>query len=127
MGRCTHEEADTRLVVHISDALANGANTIFVRTIDTDVIIILIALYEKLSKIAGPFSLWTGLGKSYKDKNFKMFCCSSMFETLGREKSESLHMLHAFTGCDSVSPFNSIGKKTTWRAAKEMPAIRYEV
>ncbi len=38
MPDCNHEEADTRVVVHIVHALEQGMETIEVRTADTDVI-----------------------------------------------------------------------------------------
>ena len=43
MADSDHEEADTRIVLHVNDALQRGANKIIIRTVDTDVIIILIA------------------------------------------------------------------------------------
>ena len=38
---CDHEEADTRLIVHVQDAVKNGSRTCLVRIVDTDVIVIL--------------------------------------------------------------------------------------
>ena len=46
MPQCDHEEADTRIVVHIADALKKGLSTFLVRTVDTDVIVILIARFN---------------------------------------------------------------------------------
>ena len=44
---CNHEEADTRVVVHILNALEQGTKSVKVRTVDTDVVIILVgAFYE---------------------------------------------------------------------------------
>ena len=37
MQNCNHEEANTRIVVHVMHALQHGAKTIQVRTVDTDV------------------------------------------------------------------------------------------
>ncbi|GFR92349.1 hypothetical protein ElyMa_004350800 [Elysia marginata] len=37
MGHCNHEEADTRIVVHLLHALQGGAKTVQVRTVDIDV------------------------------------------------------------------------------------------
>ena len=39
---CDHEEANTRLLVHIADALENECNSCLVRTVDYDVLAILI-------------------------------------------------------------------------------------
>ena len=43
MRSCNHEEADTRILVHVRDALDKGGRSVFVRTVDTDVLVILIA------------------------------------------------------------------------------------
>ena len=43
-----HEEADTRIVLHIFHALEPGAKTILVRTIDTDVAVILAGAFHDL-------------------------------------------------------------------------------
>ena len=42
MQLCGHEEADTRILVHLQDALANGSTTCLVCTVDTDVVVIII-------------------------------------------------------------------------------------
>lgn len=48
MTDCNHEEADTRVVVHILHALEHGIKTIVVRTVDTDVIVILTGVFFEL-------------------------------------------------------------------------------
>ena len=42
---CDHEEADTRIALHLYDAINRGARNVLVRTVDTDVIVILIGLF----------------------------------------------------------------------------------
>ena len=42
MQACNHEEADTRMLVHLQDALDNGATTCLVRKVDTDVVVIFV-------------------------------------------------------------------------------------
>ncbi len=37
---CTHEEADTRLLLHAADVAASGYQRVMVRTVDTDVIVL---------------------------------------------------------------------------------------
>ena len=36
---CDHEEADTRLLIHVADAVNGGHESIMVRTVDTDVVV----------------------------------------------------------------------------------------
>ena len=40
---CTHEEADTRIMLHVADAAEHGFKKIMVRTVDPDVVVILIS------------------------------------------------------------------------------------
>ncbi|KAG1676399.1 Thymidine phosphorylase [Nymphon striatum] len=58
MQLCDHEEADTRILVHILDALKNGTKSIFVRTVDTDVIVILTGHFYQLTNSYGPLDVW---------------------------------------------------------------------
>ena len=48
MPDCTHEEADTRLLVHVKHALTEGMNKIKILSSDTDVVIIALGAYHKL-------------------------------------------------------------------------------
>ena len=45
---CTHKEADTRIVIHIFHALAEGVKTIQVRTVNTDILVILISEFNEM-------------------------------------------------------------------------------
>jgi hypothetical protein len=40
---------------------------------------------------------------------------------IGPEKSQGLAISHALTGCDTVSSFSCIGKKTAWPTWKACP------
>ena len=49
---CDHEEADTRIVIHVLHALQEETRTVLVKTVDSDVVVILIThfnLFERLS------------------------------------------------------------------------------
>ena len=48
MVQCDHEEADTRIAIHIEDSLRNGARTILVRTVDNYVMVIIAGVFFKL-------------------------------------------------------------------------------
>ena len=41
MQRCDHEEADTRIAVHVLHALNKGHNQVLIRTLDTDVVVVM--------------------------------------------------------------------------------------
>ena len=43
-----HEEADTRMCLHVLHALSKGAQNMLVSTVDTDVIVILVGIFHRL-------------------------------------------------------------------------------
>ena len=57
-----HEEADTRMCVHIKDSLEKGARVISVRTVDTDVIIIIAAIFHQLRSTSPGVEIWVAFG-----------------------------------------------------------------
>ena len=63
MKSCNHEEADTRLLLHVIDACNNQWKKITIVTVDTDVVVI--ALYHYFSLDVD--ELWIELGAG-KDK-----------------------------------------------------------
>lgn len=61
---CNHEEADTCMMVHVRDAVAEGFTKILIRTTDTDVLVIAVSCVQKFE---GLEELWVhlGTGKSH--------------------------------------------------------------
>lgn len=57
---CNHEEADTRMMVHVADAVQRGLTKVLLRTVDTDVVVIAIAVSHTLSTS----ELWIAWGKT---------------------------------------------------------------
>lgn len=68
MPNCNHEEADTRLVVHILHALEQGLKRIEVCTVDTDVIVILVGAFVELTRAQSLVYIWIafGMGKDFR-------------------------------------------------------------
>ena len=62
----THEEADYRMIHHISDMTRYGCRKIKVLTIDTDVVIICLAYYHLINNLN---ELWLMFGRG-KSKRF---------------------------------------------------------
>ena len=110
------EGFDTRIFLHLKDAADKGQKIAKIRTVDTDIVVIAISLFNKLTI----FKLWVGFGsgKSYRD-----IPIHSIHELLGPEKCAALPVFHAITGCDYTSAFRNIGKKTAWKTWEEMPSI----
>lgn len=121
MGECSQEEADTRVVVHLIDAMKNGATTVMIRTVDTDIIVILIGQFFRLCSIYQDIDLWVGFGTG---KNYRHYHINSICHRLGEELSYSLPGFHAYSGCDTTSSFFGKGKKSAWEALKSYPEAR---
>lgn len=45
---CNHEEADTRMIFHLADAVSKGFQKILLCTVDTDVVVLSVAAAAKL-------------------------------------------------------------------------------
>ena len=59
---CDHEEADTRLLLHLIDALNKGQKSCLVRTVDTDVVVILIGKLHCLLHANADADIWAAFG-----------------------------------------------------------------
>ena len=67
MNSCNHEEVDTRVAVHVLHALQQGLKTVQVRTVDTDVIVVLAGQFHDLLVIQPLADIWVafGMGKNF--------------------------------------------------------------
>ena len=61
---CTHEEADTRMLLHVAHAAQHGHQRIMIQTVDTDVVVLAVAAAQGL-KPADELWLAFGTGKSF--------------------------------------------------------------
>lgn len=104
---CDHEEADTRMFVHVADAVNKGYNKILIRSVDTDVVVLAVAAAAKLDVE----ELWIAFGTA---KSFRHIPAHEIARSLGPSKSTALPVFHAYTGCDTVSSFSTKGKKSAW-------------
>ncbi|KAG0723068.1 hypothetical protein GWK47_043326 [Chionoecetes opilio] len=102
---CTHEEADTRILLHLQDAVQQGYSKVSIRTVDTDVVVLAIASANRLNIS----ELWIAFGAG---KSFRFIAAHEIAKALGPDRCVALPMFHAFTGCDTVSCFGVRGKKT---------------
>ncbi len=73
MLNCNHEDADTRIVVHIHHALLQGIQKVEVHSVDTNVVVILVGVFYELLKTLfsadiamGCIWNWKGLQVEYK-------------------------------------------------------------
>lgn len=103
---CYHEEADTRIMFHISKILQSSK--ILVKASDTDVLIILLANMHKVSQT----EIWLAGSAIKKGNNKDLNCinCTELALKLGSTLCLSLPAFHAFTGCDYTAAFYNKGK-----------------
>ena len=57
MPNCDHEEADTRIVVYLLHSIQRGNKKILVKTVDTDIIVILLGKLEEISELCPDIDL----------------------------------------------------------------------
>jgi hypothetical protein len=101
----THEEADTRIILHAIHAQHQDFERLVVVCHDTDVLVLLIHFAEQLSK-----EIWFKTGTAKKTRLIKVHAI-----TVPPRVRTNLPAFHAITGCDTVSQFYGIGKRSAWR------------
>ena len=80
---CSHEEADTRLMVHVLDASFKGHRRVKIRTNDTDVVVLAISVANTLP--ADEMWITFGLGKHVYN-----LAAHSIATSLGQDKASVL-------------------------------------
>ena len=98
---CSHEEIDTRMLLHVQDALQQGHKKILLRTVDTDVLVLAVAFLQQVTE-GEHLDLWVAFGTG---SNFRYIAAHEIATKLGQVVSKALPVFHAFTGCDTVSSF----------------------
>ena len=100
---CTHEEADTRILLHVAHCAKQGYKRISIRTVDTDIVVLAVGHIQSLNID----ELWVHFGV----KNHCRYIPAHAIANELKEKAKALMMFHALTGCDTVSGFRGKGKK----------------
>lgn len=108
----THEEADTRIVLHANDLVSQGHEHLVVHSRDTDVLLLLI--HHVIAEV------WMVAGTKQKPKYIPVH---QIRESLNPQVCRNLLAYHAITGCDSTSQFSGHGKKKTWMIYKSQPDL----
>lgn len=72
---CTHEEADSRMILHIFHAAQTVHQKIMIRTIDTVVVLLAVSVVQSLGDIDNHFdkSIWTNGCHGAQGLNLKHF------------------------------------------------------
>ena len=106
----THEEADTKLILHAVDASVQGASSIRIYSPDTDVLVLSLQKYPELCSNT---CVVTGMGQRKRVIPLK-----PIYEALGQSRASALPGLHAFSGADMTGSFAGKGKLTFWKVFK---------
>ena len=111
----SHEEADTRMMLHCNDVAANSpeSSVILVRSPDTNVFILLLRFVRHINQTV-LFDTGTG------DKR-RLVNVQAVAKDLGDEINLALVALHAFTGCNMTSAFVRRGKVKPLTLLKKHP------
>ena len=102
--KSSHEEADTRLVLHAIDASKNDFKRIIVQCRDTDVLVLL--TYHQTTE-----EVWMAVGTAKKPRYIPVH---DIRTSLPNNIIKNLPAYHAITGCDTTSQLSGHGKKSTW-------------
>ena len=97
----SQEEADAQIVLHASEVKSRGYERIIVKSSDTDVLLLLIAFYPRLSN-----EVWMKAGTS---KTYRYIAVHDV--QYQDEVRYTLLAFHAITGCDTTSQLHGISKK----------------
>ena len=115
MGHLTssHEEADTRIVLHAADAATHDIKLVVVCSRDTDVLVLL-AFHKTATEV------WMDAGTKKKPK---WIPAHTVLQNLPEPVLHNLLAYHAIRGCDSTSQFSGHGKKSYWSTYLSAPEL----
>ena len=108
----THEEADTRMVLHAVSLSSQFPRTI-IRSDDTDVLVLLVH-YTNQGQLSKDVFMHARHSGEYVTRE-RFIPILTIAEKIGNDICQSLLATHALSGCDSMSSLFSIGKKTAYQ------------
>ena len=95
--------------------MADGYTKFLIRTVDNDVVVLAVAMTQKINLE----ELWIAFGTG---KKFRYLAIHEMVKSISPKKALSLPFFHAFTGCDTIPYFHTKGKKScrkVWKVKGE--------
>ncbi len=113
---CSHEEADTRILLHIAHCARQGLRKVIIRTIDTDVVVLAIGhfLALRLDELWVSFVVGT---------HFRQIAIHEIVKNVNEKVLMFFHA--AVSGCDTVSSFLGRWKKSAWLAWSSFLSVTY--
>ena len=110
-----HEEADTRLILHLCKAVDGGYERVLVICRDTDILLLLVHFMP-----TKPVEVWMISGTA---KSRKCYPVHEASQRLTQSVKTNLLSFHALTGCDTTSAFHGYGKKSCWKTFLNQPLL----
>lgn len=104
--KSTHEEADTKLLLHAVHAARRGATRIRIFSPDTDVLVLAIRRAPMLPADTAFIAMSTRRDEIY---------LQPIFDALGPMRAASLPGLHALSGADVTGSFSGKAKTSFWK------------
>ena len=108
MPPCDHEEADTRIGVHLRDATEKGAR---IRTVDTDV---MLKNTEIFFSSKACFQTWIFGWHLLWETIFQYHHKNAICQSLDEGNYQGLPFYHAYTSCNTTSQSLGEEKKSSW-------------
>ena len=93
---------------------------VVILTADTDVVVIVLGVFDRLLSLNPDLNLWIDFGCG---NHKQIISVNDAFIRLGPTRCRALPMFHAITGCDTVSCFFGKGKRTCWQAMQHCPRV----
>ena len=93
---CNHSEADSRIMLHLMHAASQSYTDAYVRTVDSDIVVLAIAFFDqlRLSKLR----IGVGTGKHCRDTPVH-----DIKSALGPTRLLALPLFHSLSSCDTTS------------------------
>ena len=113
---CSHEEADTRMLLHIKYTMNSGFMSVMIRTVDTDVVVLDVAHFQGLPNVE---QLWIAFGTD-KDSDTSRSMRMPLHYVLRWPQDCCCYFMHSPA---ATSYFTNRGKKSAWKTSLGWPEI----
>ena len=117
---CNHEEADTRIFVHINDGIHYGYYKFLIVTVDSDIVCIAVSFIAQMHQVED-LEIWIAFGTG---NNFRYIPTHEIVKSIGPYRARYLPLLQAFLGVDTTSSMYGIGRKTALAIEKTFLPIQ---
>lgn len=114
-----HEEAGSRMMLHLRHAVMHGHKKAFLWTIVSDVIVLSVHFFTTFRNL-WLTELWVRFGSGNTYAGIPVHEVSLQLVT---DRCKVLPFFYTFAGCDVTSIMLHIGKKSEWNAWMNFPEV----